>query len=209
MYGAASVVCWLSCSAMLVMSSPTNRISGSDRLQTTPEKTETCRYENATYSAGERFRPTPCTYCHCPKHGGRPLCAIQDCVWEPNCLKYDHKFDECCGTCLEHGCHHIDGKVYKAESVVKDSECEMCVCPEDGGTVICTPKFVCPRVNCVDMVLDPGTCCPRCPNGKSLISLRAFLCSKRSLRSGYLDCHLLCPSGKSSVGELHGTCYPR
>lgn len=132
-----------------------------------PEKVEVCRYGNETHQAGERFRPDPCTSCHCPRHGGRALCTIQDCMWEPHCLRRDKRPDECCGSCLEQGCLHSDGQVYPRGATILDSTCERCVCPEEGGPSICRQKFTCPDVHCVDMVTEPDSCCPSCPNGEN------------------------------------------
>ena len=124
-----------------------------------------CQYGNSTYQAGEKFRPDTCTVCHCPRHGGRALCTIQDCLWEPHCLRRHKKSDECCGSCLEQGCLHSDGKVYSLGATVKETKCERCVCPTEGGPTTCTQKVICPEIHCVDPVTDPESCCPSCPNG--------------------------------------------
>lgn len=137
-----------------------------------PEKLEMCQYGNSTYQAGEKFRPDSCTVCHCPRHGGRALCTIQDCLWEPHCLRRHKKADECCGSCLEQGCLHSDGRVYPLGATVLETICERCVCPTEGGPTTCTQKFVCPEIHCVDPVTDPASCCPSCPNG---ICFRSYL----------------------------------
>ena len=78
----------------------------------------TCLYGKQTYRAGKKFQPDPCTRCTCPgPHGGRARCTIEDCRAVPNCLKWKEKVDgeeeKCCPTCLEVGCVHSDGKVYR------------------------------------------------------------------------------------------------
>lgn len=128
------------------------------------EKDEKCMYNNMTYPAGTHFRPDPCTYCHCPKRGGRAQCAIEDCFWDPSCVRYHRDSNECCGQCVQHGCRHSDGKIYNPETVVSETSCEQCVCPPGGGMTICT-AIRCPRATCVDPIRDPGDCCYRCPNG--------------------------------------------
>lgn len=143
-----------------------------------PEKVEMCRYGNSTYEAGEKFRPDSCTACHCPRHGGRALCTIQDCLWEPHCLRRHKRADECCGSCLEQGCLHSDGTVYSLGATVTETNCERCVCPAEGGPTTCTQKFTCPDIHCVDSVTQPGSCCPSCPNGNN-----CWL-GKRTIRAG-------------------------
>lgn len=133
-------------------------------VEESPDRLDTCQYGNDTYAAGERFRPDPCTSCHCPRHGGRALCTIQDCLWEPHCLRRHRRPDECCGSCLEHGCLHSDGRVYPRGATISETKCDRCVCPEDGGPSACS-KVKCPEVHCVRPVVDPEQCCPSCPNG--------------------------------------------
>lgn len=61
-----------------------------ETVKFSPEFKYSCVYENVTYQGGHKFRPDPCTYCRCPRLGGRPRCAIQDCYQEPSCVEY-HK----------------------------------------------------------------------------------------------------------------------
>ena len=135
------------------------------RLQPRQQQQQLCVYENKTYVAGSRFKPDACTSCHCPHHGGRMRCTVQDCLDRPNCVRFAAKKGECCQKCLEFGCMHHDGKVYLAGTVVSSSHCEHCFCPEDGGRTICVTE-PCTPVKCVDFVTPPGSCCPVCPNGK-------------------------------------------
>ncbi len=131
------------------------------------DKNATCIHGNMTYIAGEHFKPSPCTFCHCPRRGGRARCAVQDCMYEPNCLRFEKKTEsDCCGACVEVGCLHSDGKVYAPGAVVSASECGQCYCPKGGGRVVCE-NAGCPDARCVDAVQETGECCPHCPNGKS------------------------------------------
>jgi len=179
-----------------------------------PEKLEMCQYGNSTYQAGEKFRPDTCTVCHCPRHGGRALCTIQDCLWEPHCLRRHKKSDECCGSCLEQGCLHSDGKVYSLGATVKETKCERCVCPTEGGPTTCTQKVICPEIHCVDPVTDPESCCPSCPNGSFsdvsyYFALSLSLCLSVSLSLSvcavvvapmlYVSVHLFCPESHLSI----------
>ena len=126
-----------------------------------------CVYDNATYEAGEKFRPDACTYCLCPRHGGRPQCAIQDCQQEPDCVQMRKDEGDCCGTCLVYGCLHAgDGHLYFPGAPVSDTPCERCHCDEHGRRMICMPKVECERPRCVDAVRQDGDCCYTCPNGE-------------------------------------------
>jgi len=127
---------------------------------------KSCIYGNATYPGGSRFRPDPCTICHCPKHGGRPDCVIEDCKYEPDCVKYVKSPESlCCDICIEHGCRDGDDHVYKPGEVVSRISCTRCICPKGGGRIECG-HVPCPEINCVDPIYEPGGCCLMCPRGK-------------------------------------------
>lgn len=153
----------------LILTTLSGRSATSLEVRVAPERVEMCAYGNQTYPVGERFRPDQCTVCHCSRHGGaRPLCTIQDCLWDPHCLRRHRRPGECCGSCLEQGClHAADGKVYPLGATITETNCESCVCPRDGGPTVCTQKAICPEVHCVDPVTDPDTCCRKCINGNN------------------------------------------
>ncbi|CAH1794780.1 unnamed protein product [Owenia fusiformis] len=140
---------------------PQQKIKAASEI-TDPE--HVCLYENKTYHAGEKFRPDSCTFCHCPRHGGEARCAVQDCFFNPSCIKFDNDPNECCQRCLEYGCQHHDGKFYPPGAVISNSPCETCRCPRNGGRTQCI-KQGCPPVLCVDAIHKDGECCPICPNG--------------------------------------------
>lgn len=135
-----------------------------ETVKFSPEFKYSCVYENVTYQGGHKFRPDPCTYCRCPRLGGRPRCAIQDCYQEPSCVEYHKPADECCGVCIQYGCLHSDGKSYPPGAVVLKSACERCICPEEGGRTVCE-KVACPDVTCVNPIQEEGECCHTCPDG--------------------------------------------
>lgn len=128
-----------------------------------------CIYENKSIAAGRRFKPEPCTYCHCPSHGGRAECAIQDCRHEPNCLKRKKQTrHDCCGICVQLGCIDSKGVTYEPGARIPSPDnCETCFCPKGGGRPICRTrhKRPCPAANCVNAVRQPGSCCHYCPAG--------------------------------------------
>ena len=51
-----------------------------EMLQMSPSHQLGCIHGNMTYKAGEKFRPSPCMFCRCPRHGGRTRCMIVDCL---------------------------------------------------------------------------------------------------------------------------------
>ena len=125
-----------------------------------------CIHNNQTYIAGQKFKPDPCTSCHC-RDDGRTLCSIMDCLFETNCIEYAKEPNVCCQRCVRRGCQHADGRIYLPGQEVRVTACEYCFCPPTGGRVECV-KASCPRLVCVDAVQKDGACCPRCPHGRSL-----------------------------------------
>ena len=123
-----------------------------------------CAYENKTYPAGKRFRPDPCTHCHCPRHGGRVQCFIKDCRHLTNCIDIRKRPGQCCGTCGQVGCQHSNGKTYMPGEMVRLGPCEACQCPLSGGKLECD-RLECSPANCVNPVRRKGECCETCPRG--------------------------------------------
>lgn len=171
-------------------------------VQHSPVRTATCLYNNETYQAGQKFRPDDCTFCHCPHHGGRARCAVQDCQFLQSCVHYEKAEGECCGRCAAHGCLHSDGKVYPPRSVVLSGNCDRCICPPGGGRVVCA-RARCPPALCVDAVKRPGECCYSCPNGPNcLLSDHVIPAGKPIHTSKCQVCE--CPSSISLFGRNSG-----
>ncbi|KAL5018498.1 hypothetical protein ScPMuIL_004220 [Solemya velum] len=165
-----------------------------------------CHYENATYHAGQKFKPNACTSCRCSRHLRRVVCSVMDCIWNPNCIKYEKKKGVCCPKCLEYGCLHKDNKAYRLGSVVSVNKCEKCYCPKSGGRTECERLNNCPRPPCVDPHIPKGKCCPKCPNGPSC---RAFSQVIRAgievVINGY---RCKCPRKKAMWrGSLDANCF--
>lgn len=90
-------------------------------------KTSYCSYNNQTYESGDKFQPDACTFCHCPKHNNRVQCSIQDCKFQPNCVRYGKlNSKDCCGQCVEIGCKYTDSRLYRPNEVILDTNCERC-----------------------------------------------------------------------------------
>ncbi|KAK6181555.1 hypothetical protein SNE40_009386 [Patella caerulea] len=83
-----------------------------------------------------------------------------------NCLKFDKNSRSCCPRCLEYGCAHTDGKVYRKGATIVDTDCISCYCPEKGGETVCdvTP---CEAVACDNPKKKVGECCPYCESDLS------------------------------------------
>ena len=171
MYVSFYIACFL-LSAIIAGSNSKHHI----KLQSGDRPPRTCLYGNSTHPGGSKFRPGPCTICHCPKRGGRPNCVIEDCKYDPDCVKYVKSPDSlCCDICIEHGCWNSDGHVYKPGEIVSRMSCTTCRCPEGGGRIECS-RVTCPEVTCVDPVREPGSCCSTCPNGKSVLYMLLYQC---------------------------------
>lgn len=126
-----------------------------------------CVYRSNLYPPGSRFRPDPCTTCRCRKRSGVVHCVVKDCTTDQHCLKVSedkNKRKKCCPKCLELGCRHSDGKIYKQGEVIRNEPCVRCYCPIGGGEPVCDVTS-CPSTQCVDPVKVKGVCCPVCPNG--------------------------------------------
>ena len=143
-------------------------IIGADarNVKKNPEALDFCVYNKQAYQAGTSFRPDACTFCHCPRDSERPDCAIEDCKYEPNCVKYAKTSESsCCDVCVERGCQDSNGAVYKPGEVVSVTPCITCTCPKEGGRIECS-HVVCPAITCVDPKMERDGCCMNCPNGK-------------------------------------------
>ncbi|GFR91926.1 brorin-like protein [Elysia marginata] len=124
-----------------------------------------CVYKGILRPPGSKFKPEPCTTCRCRKRTGAVHCVVKDCTSDRHCLKFsERKGGRCCPYCLELGCRHTDGKVYKRGAVIRNEPCVRCYCPLGGGEPVCDVTS-CPLSQCVDPVHIQGVCCPVCPNG--------------------------------------------
>lgn len=151
----------------------TGVVASSDFDFNAPPTTDDCLYGGRVYHPGYKFRPHHCVACHCPQKGGRVACSVEDCIEEPNCVRFanvtSQRLKTCCATCLEYGCRHTDGKMYHKGETISQDGCSRCYCPLKGGQITCDVKAKCPVALCVDLELRPGSCCPRCPNGKKIV----------------------------------------
>lgn len=165
-----------------------------------------CAYDNVTYEAGEKFRPDACTFCQCPRHGGRPQCAIQDCQSEPDCVQMHKEETDCCGTCLVFGClNPADGRVYFPGAPVSDTPCERCHCHEYGRRLVCVPKVECEQPRCVDAIQEEGDCCFTCPKGPNCwLEGKVLPAGKVVQLSGCRLCQ--CPKTVDKNGRLDAVC---
>ncbi|XP_064645155.1 brorin-like [Lineus longissimus] len=155
-------------------------------------RSELCVYENDTYTAGEKFRPDPCTFCRCPRRGGRAVCSVMDCKYDKGCLRYETEPGECCGKCMEQGCLHTDGRVYPKGSEVRSDVCTKCFCPKDSQHTLCM-KTECPMAMCVDPVTLPKQCCGYCPRGPNCHYRGGIISAREVIRvDRCIVCH--CPN---------------
>uniref|UniRef100_A0A8C7SRU2 Fibulin 2 n=1 Tax=Oncorhynchus mykiss TaxID=8022 RepID=A0A8C7SRU2_ONCMY len=78
------------------------------------------------------------TECSCPQGGGRIGCHFIPCPEiAPNCIAVAEPADGC-PQCERIGCIHIDQK-YEAGHSFQMDPCQVCHCPNDGGSLMCSP----------------------------------------------------------------------
>ncbi|XP_041953721.1 fibulin-2-like [Alosa sapidissima] len=78
------------------------------------------------------------TECSCPSGGGRITCHFIPCPDIPqNCIETITPMDGC-PQCERIGCVHQSQK-YEAGHTFQMSPCEVCHCPNDGGSLMCSP----------------------------------------------------------------------
>uniref|UniRef100_A0A6J0U2R9 Fibulin-2 isoform X1 n=1 Tax=Pogona vitticeps TaxID=103695 RepID=A0A6J0U2R9_9SAUR len=102
-------------------------------------------------------------------------CTGVECKQLENCIEEVLEPDECCASCLQHGCTcegyqyydcvnvgFINGKVPEGQSYFVDFGSTECSCPKGGGKISCQ-FMLCPDLpsNCIDAVL-PADGCPQC-----------------------------------------------
>ncbi|KAL2090746.1 hypothetical protein ACEWY4_013009 [Coilia grayii] len=78
------------------------------------------------------------TECSCPEGGGRISCHFIPCPDIPaNCIELSEPADGCI-QCKRVGCEH-DGQMYEAGHSFHMDPCQVCHCPNDGGSLMCYP----------------------------------------------------------------------
>uniref|UniRef100_A0A4W5QKL5 Fibulin 2 n=1 Tax=Hucho hucho TaxID=62062 RepID=A0A4W5QKL5_9TELE len=78
------------------------------------------------------------TECSCPQGGGRIGCHFIPCPEiPPNCIAVAEPTDGC-PQCERIGCIHVNQK-YEAGHSFQMDPCQVCHCPNDGGSLMCSP----------------------------------------------------------------------
>ncbi|XP_078482705.1 cysteine-rich motor neuron 1 protein [Ciona intestinalis] len=133
-----------------------------------------------------------CFICVC--RGGDVMCDVIKCP-VPSCHNPMIREGDCCPSCNERNstssapvpqslsCQEPGGNWYVEGETWKVSSCTTCVCHR--GLIMCTSRK-CPATKCMQPILHPGECCPKCPEF-----------------AGNLNIASLGPSCKSSEGEVH------
>ncbi|KAJ8016200.1 hypothetical protein DPEC_G00004720 [Dallia pectoralis] len=86
------------------------------------------------------------TECSCPQGGGRIGCSFIPCPEVPaNCIAVAEPADGC-PQCERVGCVHGNQK-YEAGHSFRMDQCQVCHCPNDGGSLMCSPVPGCDPLN--------------------------------------------------------------
>ncbi|XP_063071853.1 uncharacterized protein fbln2 isoform X2 [Engraulis encrasicolus] len=96
------------------------------------------------------------TECSCPEGGGRISCHFIPCPDIPaNCIELSEPADGCI-QCKRVGCEH-HGQKYEAGHTFQMDPCQVCHCPNDGGSLMCYPIPDCDASKIVDPMLTTST----------------------------------------------------
>ncbi|MBN3295301.1 KCP protein, partial [Amia calva] len=118
-----------------------------------------CVLEGVEFEEGTEWAPDndPCSSCVCLN--GEARCRATQCP-PVSCLHPAKVNRDCCpmcDKCTYNQCVYNNGQ----EFVDPDNPCQNCRCQD--GTVTCVPK-ACPPVTCSEPQVQPGQCCPKCPD---------------------------------------------
>ncbi|KAK6488158.1 kielin/chordin-like protein isoform X1 [Huso huso] len=113
-----------------------------------------CSYFGKEYAVGVHWPSSTndCQECACVQ--GEVRCSEVRC--DVTCSYPSRLPGQCCPLCQE--CF-FEGVLYSDGEDFTPDNCRQCSC--NGGNVNCG-NTLCPRLNCMHQVTDPGTCCPRC-----------------------------------------------
>ncbi|XP_041113770.1 kielin/chordin-like protein isoform X2 [Polyodon spathula] len=113
-----------------------------------------CSYFGKEYSEGVHWPSSTndCQECFCVQ--GEVRCSEVRC--DVTCSYPSRLPGQCCPLCQD--CF-FEGVLYSDGEDFNPDNCRQCSC--NGGNVNCG-NTLCPRLNCMHQVTDPGTCCPRC-----------------------------------------------
>uniref|UniRef100_W5NEV9 Kielin cysteine rich BMP regulator n=1 Tax=Lepisosteus oculatus TaxID=7918 RepID=W5NEV9_LEPOC len=173
---------------------------------------DACFFEGITFSNRETFSSpsNPCQRCSCLK--GNVVCTPLVCPQIP-CPNPVTKPGQCCPECPV--CFETTGVTYSDGESFTLNNCRQCSCSE--GNVHCA-NTLCPRLNCMHQVTEPGACCPGCRgcvyNGREYDEGSTWFASTTPCMScmcvdGVTTCSdIRCVS--SCVNEVHvpGECCP-
>lgn len=94
------------------------------------------------------------TECSCPVGGGRISCSFISCPeMPPNCIEVSEPADGCM-QCQRVGCVH-GGQQYEAGHSFHIDSCQVCHCPNEGGSLMCYPVPDCDPNKVQKPILDP------------------------------------------------------
>ncbi|CAL4063650.1 unnamed protein product, partial [Meganyctiphanes norvegica] len=118
---------------------------------------EGCYFKEQEFESGQTFPhpKKPCTECFCNE--GNITCKPKQC---PNVICQHPISVNCCPDCTG-GCSYQE-RVFEHGQVFTRAQDPCIVCKCQHGTVECAPRQ-CPDLQCENISLKAGECCPRCP----------------------------------------------
>ncbi|XP_046720965.1 kielin/chordin-like protein [Silurus meridionalis] len=118
---------------------------------------DTCLYESVQHTHTQTFiaASNPCLRCVCVH--GSVTCTQLTCP-ALTCSNPVTPSGQCCPqcrVCVQNGAEYREGDMFR----LLGDQCSQCIC--QNGEVICAGSQ-CQKLNCMNQVTDPGSCCPRC-----------------------------------------------
>ncbi|XP_051786423.1 cysteine-rich motor neuron 1 protein-like [Erpetoichthys calabaricus] len=123
-----------------------------------------CSQNGQVYTEHDIWKPEPCQICMC--NNGVVVCEDVQCEEVLNCMQPYLPPGQCCTMCQDKdkkfNCFQ-NGQMYADQDIWKPRPCQICVC--DKGIILCE-EFKCEKIlNCNQLYLPPGECCPVCQDG--------------------------------------------
>ncbi|XP_052810768.1 uncharacterized protein LOC128238671 [Mya arenaria] len=156
-----------------------------------------CNVMGIEYRDGQTFNDfmDRCQVCTCMM--GQIRCMAMMSCSPVTCTHPANRPGNCCPSCTMcelNSVQYRNGEVFTSPHSV----CQECTCRD--GSITCERKRVlCAEVNCLDPVLDPDTCCPRCQAQTCMYAGRQYgqgqvvpasrnACEECSCVGGMIDC---------------------
>uniref|UniRef100_A0AAY4BT87 VWFC domain-containing protein n=1 Tax=Denticeps clupeoides TaxID=299321 RepID=A0AAY4BT87_9TELE len=164
--------------------------------QCLPPSSGSCQHEGVVYGHNSQWEGSKCLVCVCS--GGKVTCSPRLCP-ALSCRPDESPFvpeGECCPQCVRHGAPCVgEGRSHRDGEVWSPSPCSRCECRN--GRSHCSVAECLP-ITCKlneNLVIQPGTCCPRCVPNPCLASGKEYKHGEQWQKDSCTTC--VCDEGQS------------